>query len=122
MRFKGFILSVAVLLLAGCGQQHDAESLVKDFMKQNLKEPSAISSVDFERIDSTKRLNDSIVTEIRTFASKSERYRKDIKYPQEAIEKTLIILRVGYRLNGEECSDTYYLDKNLTRVVAFKNN
>jgi hypothetical protein len=33
-----------------------------------------------------------------------------------------MVTRVKYELENEEVSDTYYLDMNLTRVVAFKEN
>ena len=34
----------------------------------------------------------------------------------------LYIVRVSYKLGETECSDTYYLDESLAKVVAVKNN
>ena len=111
-----------MLLLASCGQQHKAETLVEDFMDKNLKSPSKVSIIEFAKIDSTKRINDSIITNMRTVAEQSERYNQGIVYDKSGHGKTLITLRVQYRIANDTCSDTYYLDKELTKVVAFKTN
>lgn len=113
-----------MLLLASCGKQHQAESLVKDFMEEHLTDPSSLSKVTFRDIDSTSAFcNDSIIQLIRAHAAESGRYRSDIVYakPDGATGK-LIFIRVNYRLKDQEMSDTYYLNPSLTGVVAVKTN
>lgn len=116
------IMCSVVLLLASCGQQHNAESTVKDFMEQNLKEPSSLDDINFNDIDSTRYLNDSVVTVMRqTAKSVATQYKSDIRYGSEPIGKSLITARIDYTVGGKSYTDTYYLDKELTRVVAFKS-
>lgn len=122
MKIKELLFCTTMLLLASCGQQHKAETLVEDFMDKNLKSPSNVSIIEFAKIDSTKRINDSIITNMRTVAEQSERYNQGIVYDKSGHGKTLITLRVQYRIANDTCSDTYYLDKELTKVVAFKTN
>jgi len=116
------IMCSVVLLLASCGRQHNAESTVKDFMEQNLKEPSTLDDINFNDIDSTRYLNDSVVTVMRqTAKSVATQYKSDIQYGSEPIGKSLITARVDYTVGGKSYTDTYYLDKELTRIVAFKS-
>lgn len=114
------IMCSVVLLFASCGRQHNAESTVEDFMESNLKEPSELSINKFNRIDSTRYLNDSIVAVIRqkTTATATQ-YKGGIEYGSEPVGKSLVILRVDYSVGDKGYTDTYYLDKELTRVVAF---
>ena len=42
-----------VLLLTSCGQQHEAEALVEDFMDKNMKDEVSINARRFTDIDST---------------------------------------------------------------------
>ena len=116
------IIGVSLLLFTSCGPQADAESLVKDFMEKNIKEGLKPKSLHFTDIDSTHAITDSIVISLRQQAKQAARYQGDIKYDSDEPFHKLIITRVKYRLDDEECSDTYYLDMALTRVVAFKEN
>lgn len=116
------ILCFAVLLPVSCGQQHDAEQLVEAFMKENMKEPSRMVSMDFDDIDSTKHINSSAIARMREFVKGADLYKNDIKYQSGPDSKKLLILRVRYYVDNEEMCDTYYLDEKLTRVVAFKTN
>ena len=112
----------ASLLFASCGPQAEAENLVKEFMEQNLREGLTPSSVHFTGIDSTHAMTDSIVINLRQLARQAKRYRPDLKYAPDAPFKKLIVTRVRYELDDQECSDTYYLDMALSRIVAFKEN
>lgn len=116
------IMCSFALLLASCGRQHNAENIVTDFMEQNLKEPSTLSNVRFNDIDSTRYLNDSIVSAIRqNVKSTATQYKSPIEYGSDDIGKSLVTVRVDYTVGGNSYTDTYYLDKELTSVVAFKS-
>ena len=113
-----------MLFLASCGKQHQAESVVKDFMEAHLVDPSSLSDVTFRDLDSTTTFRgDSLIQQLRKAAAASGRYQSNASYeaPDGASNK-LLVVRVSYRQKGEERSDTYYLNSSLTGVVAVKTN
>ncbi len=116
------IIGISLLLFASCGPQQEAEDLVEQFMKQNMKEELDISGLHFMDIDSTRLVNDSVVISLRQQAKRASRYQGNIKYAPDQPFKQLITIRVKYYIEEKEYSDTYYLDMDLTRIVAFKEN
>ena len=116
------IIGISLLLFASCGPQQEAEELVEQFMKQNMKEELDISGLHFTDIDSTRLINDSVVISLRQLAKRASRYQGNIKYAPDQPFKQLITTRVKYYIEEKEYSDTYYLDMDLTRIVAFKEN
>ena len=116
------IIGISLLLFASCGPQQEAEELVEQFMKQNMKEELDISGLHFMDIDSTRLVNDSVVISLRQQARRASRYQGNIKYAPDQPFKQLITIRVKYYIEEKEYSDTYYLDMDLTRIVAFKEN
>lgn len=116
------IIGIPLLLFASCGPQQEAEELVEQFMKQNMKEELDISGLHFMDIDSTRLVNDSVVISLRQQAKRASRYQGNIKYAPDQPFKQLITIRAKYYIEEKEYSDTYYLDMDLTRIVAFKEN
>ena len=116
------IIGISLLLFASCGPQQEAEELVEQFMKQNMKKELDISGLHFMDIDSTRLVNDSVVISLRQQAKRASRYQGNIKYAPDQPFKQLITIRVKYYIEEKEYSDTYYLDMDLTRIVAFKEN
>ena len=116
------IIGIGLLLFASCGQQHQAKEVIREFIDQHAVDPSSRSSISMAKFDSTKVLNDSIINLMRTNADTIQRYQKSIKYAEGPIGKKLYIARITYSIHDIEYSDTYYLDEQLTRVVAFKSN
>ncbi len=116
------IIGISLLLFASCGPQQEAEDLVEQFMKQNMKEELDISGLHFMDIDSTRLVNDSVVISLRQQAKRASRYQGNIKYAPDQPFKQLITIRAKYYIEEKEYSDTYYLDMDLTRIVAFKEN
>ncbi len=112
----------APLLFTACGPQAEAEDLVEQFMEQNMREGLKPSSIHFTDIDSTHAMTDSIVINLRQLARQAKRYRPDLQYAPDQPFQKLMVTRVRYELDDQECSDTYYLDMALTRIVAFKEN
>ena len=115
---------IFVLLFAACGQQHDAEVLIKEFMNANLKSPTALSAIEFHKMDSTSRIGDSVIANIRKFTeSANGQYRTGIAYPAGGNDgKKIKLVRVEYKLDGKAYSDTYYLNNDVTRIIAVKTN
>lgn len=67
--FRTIIVCVIVMAaLSGCGKQHKAEEVVKDFLDVNLKENNY--SISFTKIDSTRLVTDSAVNAMRENAKK----------------------------------------------------
>ena len=116
------IIGISLLLFASCGPQQEAEELVEQFMKQNMKEELDISGLHFMDIDSTRLVNDSVVISLRQQAKRASRYQGNIKYAPDQPFKQLITIRAKYYIEEKEYSDTYYLDMDLTSIVAFKEN
>jgi hypothetical protein len=122
MKIRHILLSSAMLLLASCGQQHKAESVVEDFMENNLKDASTLQIVEYSDIDSTRYLNDSIINKLRNTAKNSSMYAGRTEFAQRNKDEKLIIIRVRYKINGQDFHDTFYLNKEMTGVIALKNN
>ena len=116
------IIGMSLLLFTSCGPQAEAEELVEQFMEQNLREGLEPSSLHFTDIDSTHAMTDSAIVSLRQLAKQGTRYQSTIRYAPDEPFKKLIVTRVRYELDDQEYSDTYYLDMDLTRVVAFKEN
>lgn len=110
------------LLFAACGQQHKAESVVEDFMERNLTDPSALEDLDFNDIDSTRHINDSIVAIMRQATkATAPQYKKTIDYGTKQAVGNVLLVRVNYKVGEKRFTDTYYLDKEMTDVIAFKS-
>ena len=113
MRRIYIIIGVALLLFASCGQQHEAQSVVKDFVRTNISDD--VSFIDFADIDSTRAISDSLVQVLRS------RVAKNIQY-QDCQGHTLKLIRAKYVMGTDTLSSTFYLDPALTGVVAYKEN
>ena len=105
-----------VLLLTSCGQQHEAEALVEDFMDKNMKDEVSINARRCTDFDSTFVLTNDVIEKMG-YADKMS-----IKYADGNPTRKLFITRVKYYVDTLECSDTYYLNADLTHIVAFKEN
>lgn len=113
------IIGIGVLLLASCGRRQEAKSIIKDFMKANVEDYSKVSYLEFYDVDSTRNISDSLIQVLhgRTPAH----FRRDISY-RKRDGKTLWLLRTRYLMDKDTCSATFYMDKEMTGVVAFKEN
>ena len=102
-----------VLLLAACGQQQRAKSVVKDFMETYQK--GDVDYLEFSDLDSTKVLTDSLINVLQQQAG------KDVTF-QKRTSSTLLLIRAKYLLDDDTCSTTFYLDPSTMGVVACKQN
>ncbi|MBO5185662.1 MAG: hypothetical protein J6B91_01235 [Prevotella sp.] len=116
------LMTVVLLSAFSCGQQHKAESIVKDFMEVNMLNGKKPTDIVFHDIDSTRYITDSLVYVMRDILKQSDRYKKDIAYVPGNIERNLKVIRVEYKSNGKNCSDSYYMDNDITRVISLKSN
>ena len=113
------IIGITLLLFVSCGRQQTAKSIVKDFMEAHVEDYSKVSYLEFRDIDSTRNISDSLIQVLhgRTPAH----FSKNISYQQRG-GKTLWLIRTRYLMDEDTCSATFYLDKDMTGVVAFKEN
>ena len=112
MRNLIYIIGIT-LLLAACGQQQRAKSVVKDFVAQQLKQD--VSYLDFSDVDSTRAISDSLIDVLQQQAGKEVTFQKRTTL-------TLWYSRAKYLLDKDTLSTTFYLDPQLTGVVACKQN
>jgi hypothetical protein len=108
-----FIIGIALLLFASCGRQQQAESVVEDFVEQQLQQDATF--LDFSDVDSTRVLSDSLVETMRQNAGKTVQY-------QDRTGQTLMFIRTQYLIDKDTMSATFYLDSELSGVVAYKVN
>ena len=118
---KHIIICAAIALpFASCGRQHSAEQTVKGFMEANLKSPASLDHLHFEGMDSTRHITDSAVNALRQSAkTMAKQYKANISYDTDKASASTVFVRVSYKNNGKQYADTYYLDSELSAVVAF---
>jgi len=116
------IICIFVSLLASCGQQHKAQSLVEDFMDANLVASDKVEDVEYLKLDSTKLITDSAVAVMRNGARQSKMFKPSMDYSVDRAGKKLFRLRVNYKYDGNLTSATFYMDEGLNGVVAVKND
>ena len=109
--------TLALLLFTACGQQHQAKSLVKDFVKAHAVEELNIT--DFTDLDSTRVVSDSLFKAMQQTAA-SDPLFKDVDFSAAKATSTLLYIRMRYQKDTLELSKTFYFDKDLTAVIAFK--
>ena len=107
-----------VLLFASCGRQHSAEQTVKAFVEANMENGGDdISDRDFADLGTTKFINDSLIQVMRHRGAPL--FKQDISY-STAPDGELYYLRMSYVHQGDTLQNTFYLNSELTEVVAFK--
>ena len=122
-----FVMALGlVLMFTSCGDQHKAQSLVKDFLDKNLVDQDC-SYERFSRLTPTAMINFEQMKAMRQNVSKLPYVKNNIDYNDTAYPDTLLYLRATYKLTDnqgkkQEVTQTFYLDKGLTRVIGFKEN
>ena len=112
------IIGVTLLLLASCGKQHNAEQTVKAFVEDNMENGgSDISDRDFADLGQTRHINDSLIALMHQRGAPL--FKQGITYPT-ASQNELFYLRMRYVHDGDTLQNTFYLNQELTEVVAFK--
>ncbi len=111
------LISIGLLLLASCGQRYEAKQLVKSFVKEHATEKIDISS--FSDLDSTKVISDSLLQVLQTNATKDTLF-KDVHFTTQRTSPTLLYIRMRYGADSLNQSRTFYFDKDLTTIIAFK--
>ena len=119
IRTRAYIIigSLVMLLFTSCGQQYQAKRLVKDFVKEHATEELNIT--DFTDLDSTRVISDSLFQAMQQNAAKDPMF-KDVDFSGKSPSSTLLYIRMRYQKDTLELSKTFYFDKNLSAIIAFK--
>ena len=122
MKIYRIIPAVLLLLvLAGCGKQYKAKALVSEFLE--MYAVNASTSVEkITSLDSTAYINDEVIEQMRTNAKKSGLLKPEVRYGNRPV---LLFTTVTYSIIGnnderKEYRQTFYLNPELTEVVAVK--
>ena len=111
---------VVAMAFTGCNREKSkAESMVKDFLKENLVE-NDFKVMDFSRLDSTTFVSDSLFQLMREKGEKDSRFKQPLDFSDDAKTKKLLFIRVKYRIEKDTILQTFYFDDELSRVVSFK--
>ena len=131
MKNKHVFLFLAAGFLAlasvGCGKRHSAKKLVENFIDEHAQQPS-VSITDVGKLDSTDRVDNSTINALQADVKNGGLYKPDTKFRQRpANTKTLLMIRVTLETKDEKgekkpYKQTFYLDPELTSVVAVKTN
>ncbi len=106
-----------MLLSVSCGRQHDAEQTVKAFVEENMQDGIQISDRDFADLGTTQLISDSLIQLMRQRGA--DLYKQGIAY-SKAPDGALYYLRMRYVHDKDTLQNTFYLNQELTEVVAFK--
>ena len=111
------IIGVMMLFLASCGKQYHAEQTVKDFVEANIDDSKKVSDRDFADLGTTRHIKDSLINVMRSRGA--DHYKQSITY-SDVPKGDLYYLRMRYVYEGDTLQNTFYLNQELTEVVAFK--
>lgn len=127
MKIKFSILFLGIVLLfTSCGEQHKAQSLVKDFLNENLIDNDC-SFERFSKLTPTAMINVERLAAMRKDIETLPIVKKGIQYGSNDLPDTLLYIRATYKLTGkngekEKFTQTFYMDKGITHIIAFKKN
>ncbi len=113
---------VAVMAFSSCDKEKStAQKLVKDFLEENLV------SEDFKvmycyDLSTTRFVTDSMCQAMRAKMAGNKFFKPNIHYAEGPMSKNLHFMRVKYRIDKDTIFQTFYLDEQQTRIVAFKEN
>ena len=108
---------LALLLFTACGQQYQAKNLVKDFVKEHATEELNITG--FTDLDSTRVISDSLFHAMQQNAANDPLF-KNVNFSGKTPSSTLLYIRMRYQKDTLELSKTFYFDRDLSAIIAFK--
>ena len=117
LRARNIIIGGMVLLFASCGQQYKAEKAVKAFVEENMEVANEITGRDFADVGTTRHISDSLIQVMRHRGAPL--FRQGINYGKVP-QGELYYLRMRFIHKGDTLQNTFYLNPELTEVVAFK--
>lgn len=116
------ITALTAVMICSCSGSSKAKSLVDDFMESNMADTVKVTDVVYSPLDSTTRLNDSIVDELRKEAHSIPLLKKGVTFTQKP-SPTLRFMNVRYRTQNDSTlrQQTFYFDREVNGIVVVKN-
>ena len=116
------ITALMAVMICSCSDNSKAKSLVDDFMQNNMADTVKVTDVAYSQLDSTTRMNDSIVDELRKEAHSIPLLKKGVTFTQKP-SPTLRFMNVRYRTNNDTTlrQQTFYFDREVNGIVVVKN-
>lgn len=116
------ITALTAVMICSCSDNSKAKSLVDDFMENNMADTVKVTDVVYSPLDSTTRMNDSIVDELRKEARSIPLLKKGVTFTQKP-SPTLRFMNVRYRTKNDTTlrQQTFYFDREVNGIVVVKN-
>ena len=116
------ITALMAVMICSCSDNSKAKSLVDDFMQNNMADTVKVTDVAYSQLDSTTRMNDSIVDELRKEAHSIPLLKKGVTFTQKP-SPTLRFMNVRYRTKNDSTlrQQTFYFDREVNGIVVVKN-
>jgi hypothetical protein len=116
------ITAVMAVMICSCTDTNKAQGLVNSFMKENMEDNVELTNVTFSKLDSTTRVSDSTLKAMQTEANRIPLYKKNLTFNKKT-SSPLLFISVKYRTANDSTlrQQTFYIDKDITDIVAVKN-
>ena len=116
------ITALMAVMICSCSDNSKAKSLVDDFRENNMADTVKVTDVAYSPLDSTTRMNDSIVDELRKEAHSIPLLKKGVTFTQKP-SPTLRFMNVRYRTQNDSTlrQQTFYFDREVNGIVVVKN-
>ena len=116
------ITALMAVMICSCSDNSKAKSLVDDFMQNNMADTVKVTDVAYSQLDSTTRMNDSIVDELRKEAHSIPLLKEGVTFTQKP-SPTLRFMNVRYRTQNDSTlrQQTFYFDREVNGIVVVKN-
>ena len=106
-------------MLTACTSRRKATTAIDEFLSQNLVNTEY--TTEFLAMDSTHKLKNHIIVNLQQQASADKAFKKDIKWDKPSSEK-YIFMRMKVIQGTDTMIRTFYLNPEMTKVLAFKEN
>lgn len=106
-------------MLTACTSRRKATTAIDEFLSQNLVNTEY--TTEFLAMDSTHKLKNHIIVNLQQQASADKAFKKGIKWDKPSSEK-YIFMRMRVIQGTDTMIRTFYLNPEMTKVLAFKEN
>lgn len=113
---------VSLMLLTACGQQHQAEGIIEDFLDANLV--NSDFRVDYGKLGTTRKLDDHRLRQMQKASTTDKLFKHPIRYGAYKELGELLYLKTTIIQETDTFVRTIYLHPELSEdgVMAIKEN
>jgi len=109
-----------VILMTACGEKRQAKTVVKEFLDANLT--YADYQFDVMSFDSTFKMKEGVIETLRMESKKDKLFKPNIHFAADNTTGKYTFSRVMVIHEQDTLMRTFYFNKELTQVIAFKEN